>query len=112
MALAGGPGQNPVDRLLELFLLDQLLAGTHREQRGLVDDVREVGACETGRLVGNARQVGMWRDRTSAGVQFEDLGAPVYVWDVDDYLPVEAARSQQRVVEDVRPVGRGHDHDA
>ena len=49
---------------------------------------------------------------TPARVQCEDLGAPMDVGDIDDDLAVEAPGPQQRVVEDVGAVGRGHDHDA
>ena len=42
----------------------------------------------------------------------EDLLAALAVGTVDDDLPVEAARAQQRRVEDVGPVGGGDEDDA
>ena len=50
------------------------------------------------------------RHRLAAGVHLEDLVAAVEVGGVDLDLPVEAARTQQRRVEDVGPVG-GRDED-
>ncbi len=43
-------------------------------------------------------------------MQAQDLQAPVHVRHVDRHLPVEAARTQQRRVEDVGAVGGAH-HD-
>ena len=88
------------------------LLGAHGQQRRLVDDVGEVGAGEAGRLMGDAHQVGVRGDRAAARVQREDLGAAVDVGHVDDDLPVEAPGPQQRAVENVGAVGRGHHHDA
>ena len=49
-------------------------------------------------------------DRLALGVHLEDLAAAGHVGAVDGDLAVEAARAQQRGVEDVGPVRRG-DHD-
>ena len=51
------------------------------------------------------------RERLALRVHLEDLAAPVAVGPVDDDLPVEAARAQQRRIEDVGPVGRGDQDD-
>ena len=45
-------------------------------------------------------------------VHLQDLDAALVVGRVDDDLPVEPAGSQQRRVEDVRPVGGGQHDDA
>jgi hypothetical protein len=45
-------------------------------------------------------------------VHLEDLAAAEHVRAVDRDLPVEAARAQQRRIEDVRPVGRRDEDDA
>ena len=46
------------------------------------------------------------------GVDLKDLDAALLVRPVDQDLAVEAARAQQRRVEDLRPVGRGEQDDA
>ena len=50
--------------------------------------------------------------RLAARVHGQDGLATLPVRTVDDDLPVETPRAQQRRVEDVGPVGRGHDDDA
>ena len=63
-----------------------------------------------GRLAGEVVDVDLLRERLAARVDLEDLRAPLAVRPVDDHLAVEAARPQQRRVEDVGPV-RGGDQD-
>src|SRR6266542_3512346 len=92
------------DPLLELLLLDLLLAAAGGEQRRLVDEVREIGAGEAGRPGGECVEVDLRGERLALRVHLEDLAAAVSVGTVDDDLPVEAARAQQRRIEDVRPV--------
>ena len=52
------------------------------------------------------------RDRLALLVDLEDLQTALHVRAVDRDLPVEAAGTQQRRVEDVRPVGGGDQDDA
>ena len=98
------------DPLFELLLPDDLVTVASRQQRSLVDEVGEVGAGESGRLPGERAEVDLARDRLALGVHLEDLLAPVAIRPVDHDLAVEAARAQQRGVEDVGPVG-GRDQD-
>ena len=91
---------------------DQLLVLAGGEQRGLVEDVGQVGAGEAGRAAGDAQQVDVRRDRLAARVHLEDLVAAVEVGGVDADLAVEAARAQQRRVEHVGAVGRRDQDDA
>ena len=108
--LRSGPAIDAVDRLLELVHPDLLLAAARGQQGGLVHDVREVGAGESGRAAREHLELGPVGDRLAARVDLQDRDAALQVRAVDDDLPVEAARAQQRRVEDVRPV-RGGDHD-
>src|SRR4029079_4439620 len=50
-------------------------------------------------------------ERLALDVDLEDLQATLNVRPVEDDLPVEAARAQQRGIEDCRPVGGGNDDD-
>ncbi len=110
--LALGPGDDAVDRLLEHARGDLLRVGARGEQRGLVDDVGQVGAGEAGGAAGDDVEVDVGRERLALGVHVEDRLAALEVGAVDDDLAVEAARAQQRRVEDVGPVGRGDQDDA
>src|SRR5438046_2512131 len=103
-------GDHAHDPFLELVLLDRLLPAARRQQRSLVDEVREIRAREPGRARRKRVEVDLRRERLALRVNFEDLLAPVAVGTVDDDLPVEASRAQQRRVEDVGPV-RGRDQD-
>jgi hypothetical protein len=65
------------DPFLELLLLDRLLAAARREQRRLVDEVRQVGAGEPGRAGGERVEVDRGRERLALRVHLEDLAAAV-----------------------------------
>ena len=103
-------GDHAHDALFELDLRDLLLARAGGEQRGLVDEVREVGAGEAGRLARERVDVDVLGQRLAARVDLEDLRAALAVRTVDGDLAVEAARAQEGGIEDVGPVG-GRDHD-
>ena len=104
-------GDHAHDPLFEVVLADHLLAVARGEQRSLVDEVREVGARESGRPACEHVEIDLRRERLALRVHLEDLAAAVAVGPVDDDLPVEAARAQQRRVEDVGPVRRGDQDD-
>ena len=80
------------------------------QQRGLVDQVREIGAGEARRLACERGQLDLLADRLAARVHLEDLLATLAIGAVDDDLAIEATGPEQRGVEDVGPV-RGRDHD-
>ncbi len=101
-----------VDRLVQRVVVDQLLVRAGREQRGLVQDVGEIGTGEAGRATGDCTQVDVRGDRLALLVDLEDLQTALHVRTVDRDLPVEAARAQQRRVEDVGPVRGGDQDDA
>ena len=109
-ALALGTGDHPVDGLLEFRGLDQLLVTARRQQGGLVDQVGEIGAGESGGLAGDRLHVHVLGDRLALGVDLEDGSPAPEIGTIDHHLAVETARPEQRRVEDVGPVGGG-DHD-
>ncbi len=105
------PGDDPLERLGELGHPDRLLVPARRQDRRLVDEVREIGAGEAGRLAGDAFDVDELVERLALGMDLEDRDATLHVRPVEDDLAVEAARPQECRVEDVRPVGgRDDDH--
>src|SRR4051794_17740114 len=104
-------GDHAHDPLFELDLGDLALAVAGGEQGGLVDEVAQVGAGEAGGLAGERVDVDLLGQRLAARVDLEDLRAPLAVGTVHDDLAVEAARAQQRGVEDVGTVGGGDQDD-
>ena len=105
-------GHHPVDRLFELREADELQVVARREQRGLVDEVGEIGARETGRAAGDDVEIDTVRERLAARVDREDRLAPFEVGTVDDDLAIEASRTQERGIEDVGTVGGRQEDDA
>ena len=110
-ALALGAKHDAVDRLFELGHADALLVPAGGQDRGLVDEVGEVGAGEAGRALGEDVQLDVLVQRLALGVDLEDGDAALDVGGVEDHLAVEAAGAQQRRVEDVRAVGGRDDDD-
>ena len=81
------------------------------EQRGLVDHVRQVGTREPGRAAGEDGHVDRRVERLAARVHLQDRLASLEVGTIDHHLSVEAAGPEQRRVQDVGTVRRGHqDH--
>ena len=105
-------GDHAVDRLVEGPVVDQGRPGAGGQQRRLVEHVGQVGAGEARRAPGDCLEVDVRGHRLAAGVHLEDLVAADEVRRGDLDLPVEAARAQQRGVEDVGAVGRGDQDDA
>ena len=89
-----------------------VVAAAHREQRGLVDEVREVGAGHAGRAAGDDVDVDVGGDLLVAEVHLQDVAPLVLRRQRHHDLAVEATRAQQRGVEHVGPVGGRHHHDA
>ena len=97
---------------LEVRHRDQFLVVARRVQRGLVDEVGEVCAREAGRAARDDRYVNVLAERNLARVNFQNPFTTANVGAWDDDASVEATRSEQRRVENVGPVRRGHDDDA
>ena len=108
-ALALRAGDDALEGLGELVHPDDLLVAPRGEDRGLVDEVREVRAGEAGRLARDLLDDDALVERLALGVDLEDREAALHVRAVEDDLAVEAAGPQERRVEDVGPVGGGDD---
>src|SRR6266550_7959602 len=100
-----------LERLLEVDLADGLFVATRGEDRGLVHDVRQVGAGEAGRDLRDPKQLHVLVERLAADVHVEDRAAALDVGAIEHDLAVEAAGPQERRVEDVRTVRGGDDDD-
>ena len=94
----------------EIAERDLLVIATRAQKRGLVHQVREVGAGHAGRLARDQFQVDVLGQRHLARVHLQDALAAAHVGPVDDDLAIEAAGTQQCGVEHVGTV-RGRDQD-
>ncbi len=72
-------GDDPVDRLVERVVVDQLGVLAGGQQRRLVEHVGQVGAGEARRTTRDREQVDVGGHRLAAGVHLEDLLAAVEV---------------------------------
>ena len=110
--LALGAHHHLVLGVFELGHGDDALVAPGGQQGRLVDEVGEIGAREAGRAAGDDLGIDIGCQRHLVHVDFEDLLAAQHVGVRHHDLAVEAARTQQRGIEHVRPVGRGDQDDA
>jgi hypothetical protein len=109
-ALALRAHEHLVLRQLEVGHVDDLLVVARGVQRGLVDEVGEVCAREAGRAARDYLYVNVLAERNLARVDFEYAFAPAHVGTGNYDASVEASGPEQRRVEHVGPVRRGHDY--
>mmetsp|Transcript_12697 Transcript_12697/g.33750 ORF Transcript_12697/g.33750 Transcript_12697/m.33750 type:complete len:691 (-) Transcript_12697:111-2183(-) len=101
-----------IDRVVNLLKGDARLLATSREDGRLVEQVGEVGTAEAGGALRDVLNVNVLVERLIFCVHLENFHASLDVGNVDRHLTVEASRSQQSGVEDIRAVGCRHDDDA
>ena len=106
------PGDDPLDGQVEVVHGDLVGAAAGRDQRRFVHQICEVCAREPRRERGDVLELHVHGEDHAAGVDLEDLLASDAVGSIDQHLPVEAAGSQQRRIENLGPVGGGDQHDA
>src|SRR5690606_16306056 len=102
-----GPEYDLFQRVDEILVVDLVLPAPGSQQRRLVDEVADVGAGDAGRRLGYVSKIDVSGKRHLARVNLEDGLAAALVRQVDDNAAVEPACAQQRLVQNVRLVGRG-----
>ena len=96
------PRDQPVDRLLEVAHFDRGLVLARGQKGRLVDEVREIGARESGGPGRHDLQIDVGRHGDRLRVDPQNLFAAAHVRLVDKDLPIEPARSQQGRVQHLR----------
>ena len=94
-------GDDSVDRFVEDSVVDDLRILTGGEQGRLIEDVGKVRTGESGGALGDLPEVDLFGQRFVRRVDLEDVLTALHVRGFDGDLPIEAARAQQRRVEDV-----------
>ena len=109
--VALGAHEDFVAGVLEVGHVDAVLVVAAGPERGLVDQVADVGAGQADGAGGEPLQVDVVGQRHVARVDLED-GQPALVGGpIDRDVAVEAAGAQQGRIEHVGPVRGGHDDD-
>ena len=98
-------------RLLQMRHGDDGTLFARGHQRALVEKVRKIGAREACRLPGQHVKIDVLCKRLVLRMHLQNFAAALSVGRADIDLPVEAARAQQRRVENIFSVGGGNDDD-
>ena len=106
-----GSGDDAVDGLIQDPVVDDLRVLTGGQQGRLVEDVGQISTRESGGALGDLSEIDFLGQGFVRGMDLEDVLAALHVRGFDGDLPVEAARAQQRRVEDIGAVGRGDEDD-
>ena len=110
--LAGGTEHDPLDRVGEVDALDRLVVTTGGQQRGLVDEVLQLGADHARRRGRDVVERNRGGQRHVPGVHLENAPTTVPIRRVHDNAAVEPSRSEECRVEDLGTVGGGQYHHA
>ena len=82
-----------------------------REQGGFVNGISQVRPGKTGSRLGNSPEIHILGQRFAAGMDAQDGFPSINIWRINDDLPIESARPQERAIEHVRTIGGGqNDH--
>ena len=100
---------DPLHGLLEFRHPHLGLVPADGEERGLVDEVRQIRPHHARCHVGKGLQIEIGDRLDFLYVDPEDLLAPEFVRPIDEDVAVETARPEERRVKDLRPVRRGHE---
>ena len=87
-------------------------AAARREQRGFVDHIGQFRAGITGRAARDDGEIDAFGQLHVLGMNPQNFLAASHVGQIDRDLAIETARTQQRRIEHVGPVGRRDDDDA
>ena len=96
----------------QILLVDSLAPHAHGAQRRLVDEVGKVCTDRARSRLRDLVQVDVLGQLDIFRVDAQRLVTSGEIGPVDDDAAVKAARAQQRLIEDLRPVRRSKDHDA
>ena len=105
--LALEPDHHAIDRRVQLGHAHFDLLVPRSEERRLVEHVLEVGSHHARCAAGDILEVDVIGQLHLARVNLENGVAAGAVGTIDEYLPIEASRTQQRIVQDLGAVGGG-----
>ena len=101
-----------VASFLEIDLLDIVLVGHRRGDRGFIDDRSQIRTAKHRRAAGHALEIDLRRELDLLGVNLEDLHAALEIRQRHHDLTVKATRTDERGIEHILTVRRGDDDHA
>ena len=111
-ALLLAAGDDVLGGAVQIGLSDGAAVVAHRAQGCLVEDVGQLRAGSAGGRVGHTLEIDVFVQRLFPGVHLEDLQTALHVGQLHGDAPVEAAGTQQRLVQNLRAIGGAQHHDA
>ena len=102
-----GTGNDGLEGDQQVFLVDGLAALADSPEGGLVDQIGQVCAHGAGGGLGDLVKIHILRQADLPGVDFQGVQTALEVGTVHDDPAVKPAGTQQRLVQDLGPVGGG-----
>ena len=99
-------------RLVDIVLHQELSPRLGRIDRGLIHEVLQIRSGKAGCRLGDPVQIHILSQGLLLRVHAQNLLAALYVRLPHRHLAVKTARAQNRGIEDIDAVRRGHDNDA
>ena len=107
-----GTGNDRLKGNQQVFLVHRLTTLTDSPQGGFVDQVCQIRAYRAGSGLGDLPQVYILAEANLPGVHLQGIQAALEVGLVHNDPPVKPAGAQQRLIQDLRPVGSRQAHNA
>ena len=101
---------HPQNALLQLHLRDLPLPRPRRQQRRLIDQIRQIRTREPRRLTRQRIDIDLLAQRLATRMNLKNLRATLAIRTINRDLTIKTTRPQQRRIENVRTIGR-RDHD-
>ena len=104
-------GHHALDGFFNLRHSETLFVAPDRQKGGFVDKIGQIRTDHAGGHAGDFFSIDNAFGFHLVEVDFQDVGPAAFVRSVDKHLAVEAPRPQQGGVQNLRPIGRGHQND-
>ena len=107
-----GAGNDRLKGNQQVFLIHRLTTLTDSPQGGFVDQVRQIRAYRTGGSLSDLPQVYVLAEANLPGVHLQGIQTTLEIGLIHNDPPVKPAGAQQRLIQDLRPVGSRQAHNA
>ena len=91
---------------------DDLLIRTGSQKSRFIQQIAEIGACKSGRFLGNCFQIDVFAQRFAFGMDVKNSDPALKIRTVYRNLPIKPAGTQKRRIKNIRSVRCGNRNDA